>query len=261
MRGSRCCCARPIGCCRPPFALRAPPDKPAHRHAAVTRPLLPVVNVYAIVRAGRPGMIRTRSGHRLRQIACGPVAAVVRDVARLPVASPAQVRLYERHMRELAQRFPALLPARFGTVMPPEELGFILSARRQDFQRALTHVRGRAQMTVRVVCHDAKARRRRQSAAAIRTAAAMSGREYLRERAHEAAAQRVVPGFEPVRAALARWICDERVEHHDSVSTIYHLIPRSSSARYQQTLRQAADAADLAAVVTGPWPPYAFTSA
>ena len=218
-----------------------------------------MVNVYAIVRAGRPGMIRTRSGHRLKQVACGPVAAIVRDVTRPPAASPAQVRLYERHMRELAERFPALLPARFATVMPPDELTFILSARRQDFQRALTHVRGRSQMTVRVVGRDANARRR-QGAAAVRRDAATTGREYLRERAHDAAAQRVVPGFEPVREAVERWICDERVEHRDGVSTVYHLIPRSASARYRQRLRQAADAAGLPAVVTGPWPPYAFTS-
>ncbi len=281
MRGFRCCCARPIGCCRPPLARRAPAgtpvvrraqagqapphrahaDRPSHHQApAGGRPRPPVVNVYAIVRAGRPGMIRTRSGHRLKQITCGPVAAVVRDVRRPPVASPAQVRLYERHMRELAERFPALLPARFATVMPPDELAFILSTRRRDFQSALAHVRGRSQMTVRVVCRKANARAR-HGAAAVRRDAAMSGGAYLRERAHEAAAQRVVPGFEPVRAAVARWICDERVEHHDGVSTIYHLVPRSSSARYQQTLRQAAEAAGLPAVVTGPWPPYAFTSA
>ena len=203
-------------------------------------------------------MIRTSSGYRLTQIACGPIAAVVREVTRPPAPSAAQVRLYERHMRLLAERFPALLPARFATVMPLDELMFILSARRRDFLRALSHVRGRSQMTVRVVSRGATQRRRQ---AAVRRDVAMSGREYLRARAHDAAAARVVPGFEPVRAAVARWICDERVEHRDGVSTIYHLIPRSSSARYQQTLRQAAAAAALPAVVTGPWPPYAFTAA
>ena len=88
----------------------------------------------------------------------------------------------------------------------------------------------------------------------------MSGGDYLRARAREAAAQRRVPGFEPVRAAVARWVRDERVEHRDGVSTIYHLIPRASSARYRQALEDAAAAAALPAVVTGPWPPYAFAS-
>lgn len=203
--------------------------------------------------------MRTRSGHRLAQLRCGPIAAIVREVAGPPAASAERLRLYERHLRELAERFPALLPARFATVMPAGELMLVLSTRRREFQRALAHVRGRSQMTVRIVNRHAK-RRRPPGAAAVRRDAAMSGRDYLRARARDAAAQRVVPGFAPVRAAVARWVRDERVEHRNGVSTIYHLVPRASSAPYRQALQAAAAAADLPALVTGPWPPYAFTS-
>lgn len=203
--------------------------------------------------------MRTRSGHRLKRLTCGPVAAVVREVTRPPAATPSRLRLYERHMHELAERFPALLPARYATVMPAEELMFILSSRRRDFQRSLSQVRGKAQMTVRVV-NRAATQQEAGPARASREATAMSGRDYLRTRAQEAAAQRRVPGFEPVRAAVARWVRDERVEHRDGVSTIYHLIPRAASARYRQALQDAAAAAALPAVVTGPWPPYAFAS-
>ena len=227
------------------------------------------LNVYAIVRAEGPASIKTRSGHRLKRLTWGPVAAVVREVTRPPVASPAQLRLYERHMRELAERFSALLPARFATVIPADELMVILSSRRQEFQRALSHVRGKSQMTVRVpvapavrqtsVGAGAKQTSRRDASAAGGTIAA-SGRDYLRARAREAAEQRQVPGFEPVRAAVARWVRDERVEHRGGVSTIYHLVPRASSERYRQALQEAAAAAALPAVVTGPWPPYAFAA-
>ena len=105
--------------------------------------------------AGGPASIRTRSGHRLKRLTCGPVAAVVREVTRPPATSPAQLRLYERNVRELAERFPALLPARFATVMQADELMSILSSRRRDFQRALSHVRGKSQMTVRVLVASA----------------------------------------------------------------------------------------------------------
>jgi hypothetical protein len=217
-----------------------------------------VVNLYAIVRAGRTTAIRTRHGRQLKQITSGPIAAVVREVTSAPAASPAQLRRYDREMRELAERFPALLPARFATVMPADELMFILSSRRRDFQRALSHVRGKSQMTVRIVSGAATPQRRR--AAASRPQVAASGGEYLRARARDAAAQRVVPGFEPVRKAVARWIRDERVEHRNGISTIYHLIPRTSSTRYRQVLQEAAADAALSAIVSGPWPPYAFTS-
>lgn len=213
-----------------------------------------VVSVFAIVHAGGPASVRTPNGVPLRSIASGPIAALVRNVARPPAASPAQMRLYDRQMRELAERFTALLPARFSTVMPPDELRFILSSRRRELQRALAHVRGRSQMTVRIV------NRGRTPRAAGRSTVGATGSEYLRARAQEAAAARTVPGFEPLRAAVERWIRDERVEHRDDVSTIYHLIPRASSTRYRQALETAAAAAAVPAVVSGPWPPYAFTS-
>ena len=217
-----------------------------------------MVNLYAIVRAGRTRAIRTRNGRQLKQIRSGPIAAVVREVTRPPAASPGQLRRYDREMRDLAEQFPAVLPARFATVMPADELMFILSSRRRDFQRALSHVRGKSQMTVRIVSGAATPQRR--LAAAPHPDVPASGREYLRARARDAAAQRVVPGFEPVRKAVARWIRDERVEHRNGISTIYHLIPRASSTRYRQALQEAAADTALPAIVSGPWPPYAFTS-
>ena len=203
--------------------------------------------------------MRTRSGRQLKQIRSGPIAAMVREVTSAPAASPAQLRRYDREMRELAERFPALLPARFATVMPADELMFILSSRRGELQRALSHVRGKSQMTVRIVS-GAATPQRRPLAAASRPDVSASGRAYLRARARDAAAQRVVPGFEPVRKAVARWIRDERVEHRNGISTIYHLIPRASSTRYRQAVQEAAADARLSAIVSGPWPPYAFTS-
>ena len=227
------------------------------------------LNVLAIVRAEGPTSIRTRSGHSLKRLTWGPVAAVVREVTRPPAMSPAQLRVYERNMRELAERFSALLPARFATVMPADELRIILASRRREFQRALGHVHGKSQMTVRVPAASAVRRTSvsagakqmpRRDASHVSGTRSASGRDYLRARAREAAERRRVPGFEPVRAAVARWVRDERVEHRGGVSTIYHLVPRRSSERYRQALLEAAAAAALPAVVTGPWPPYAFAA-
>ena len=164
-------------------------------------------------------------------------------------------------MRELAERFPAMLPARFGTVMPADELMFILSSRRVGLSRALSHVRGRAQMTVRIMETEGREGAVTEGPPLHRSAISRSGRAYLRARAREAAAQRHIRGFEPVRAAVARLVRDERVERRGTVSTVYHLIPRASSERYRQALERALAAAALSAVVSGPWPPYAFAAA
>jgi len=168
--------------------------------------------------------------------------------------STENLRRYDGVMRELAARFPAMLPARFGTSVDEDELMFILSSRQASLARALATVRGRVQMTIRVLPRgDAAARALAQ--AAEERAAAVTGRDYLAEKARAA---RAVAGFEPVRAAVARWVRDERVERRGGLSSVYHLIPRSSADAYRRAVRTSAASSDLRLIVSGPWPPYAF---
>ena len=111
-------------------------------------------------------------------------------------------------------------------------------------------------MTIRIV-HRHPARERRPEPD---MPPPLTGRDYLRHRARAAAAQRAVPGFEPVSNAVARWVRDERVEQRGGVSSVYHLVPRSSADAYRRAVRLSAAAAGLTAIVTGPWPPYAFAA-
>jgi hypothetical protein len=158
-------------------------------------------------------------------------------------------------MRELAARFPAILPARFGTVVEESELMFILSSRRAALRQALTTVRGRVQMTIRVLSRgDAEGRALAKAEAG---GGAVTGRDYL---AGKARAGRAVAGFEPVRAAVSRWVRDERVDRRGGVSSVYHLIPRSSTVTYRRAVQAAAASTGLRLIVSGPWPPYAFAN-
>jgi hypothetical protein len=214
------------------------------------------VCVYALIRGTTdPAALRVGGGsERLRVIRFGPVAAVVRDASRPPAPTPANLRRYDHTMRELAGRFSALLPVRFGTCVSAEELAFILSSRRAALAHGLQRVRGRVQMTVRIV--GEKQEGVRVKAEPMPT----TGRGYLLGRARKAAADRDVPGFEPVRSAVARWVRDERVEHRAGVFTVYHLIPRASADAYRAAAGRAAVATNLHTVVSGPWPPYAFSA-
>jgi hypothetical protein len=157
-------------------------------------------------------------------------------------------------MQELAGRFSAIVPVRFGTQMAEDELRFVLSSRRRALARALAHVRRRAQMTVRIVRRPAAPERRAEPDMRL----PLTGRDYLRHRARAAAAARTVPGFEPVRNAVRRWVRDERVEHRGGVSSVYHLVPRASADAYRRAVQRSAAASGLTAIVSGPWPPYAF---
>jgi hypothetical protein len=218
--------------------------------------------VYAVVSAGRsPETFRSRSGERFRLVRRGAVAAVVSERARPSAPSPANLRRYDRTMREFAERFPAIIPARFGTWMAEEELITTLSSRRAVLAGALASVRGRVQMTVRVVA--GRGSRKGDGGHALSGASeaptSITGRDYLKARARAAAAARVVPGFEPVRDAVVRWVRDERVEHRGAVSSVYHLIPRASTDAYRRAAQTSADAAGLRVIISGPWPPYAFS--
>src|SRR5688572_26012950 len=170
-------------------------------------------------------------------------------------------------MRRLAARFPSLLPARFSTSFDDTaELSFVLRSRQDSLRRALAHVRGRVQMTVRII--EAAGAGEAGAGAKIpdivgrvpRSGPGVTGADYLRARAAAAARERDVAGFEPIRSAVRRWIRDERVEKHARIASVYHLIPRASAERYRSAASDAAAAAGTHSVISGPWAPYAFAS-
>ena len=216
--------------------------------------------VYAIVGARGTPSVPSRTGQRLRVVRSGTLAAVVSEVRRPPSPSAANLRRFERTLRGLAERFPALLPARFGTVMQAAELMFVLASRGPTLSRALQAVRNRVQMTVRLVTPRVQARQNRVAVDQRVARTSSSGRDYLIARARAAAAERTIPEFEPLRAAVMPWVRDERVERQGGVSTVYHLIPRGATERYRKALERAAAAEGVPAIVSGPWPPHAFTT-
>jgi hypothetical protein len=184
----------------------------------------------------------------LRRVTVGAVTAVVQIVRRPPKPTLRALRAFDRRLASLDRSVPAILPVRFGTgIADLAELTLILQARQQALRRSLRSVRGRVQMTVRIVNVEAPT---------PKSQPARSGSEYLRQRA----AARDVPGFAPLRAAVRRWVKDERVEKRERIASVYHLVPRGSVPAYRRALEAAASDAGLRVVVSGPWPPYAFAT-
>lgn len=184
----------------------------------------------------------------LQIVTVGRVSAVVGELPRRPSATHDVLARYDAVVGRLAERYTALLPARFATCVDRDELMFILRSRQQALRRALRHVRGRAQMTVRLVSDTT-------DVAPDSPSPAGKGIDYLRRRAAEAA----VPAFEPLRVAVKKWVRDERVEKRRGIATVYHLIPRGATEAYRRAMIARAGQVDLRAIVSGPFPPYAFT--
>jgi hypothetical protein len=221
------------------------------------------VCVYALTSAAMPpiGPIAGVARERLRAVRVGTITAIVGHVRRAPAPEESALRRFDRVVRRLFVAVPALLPARFGTCFDTlDELTTVLRLRQASLRRALREVRGRAQMTVRVIGAGGQpagplppSSRRQRTGRGTRAA---SGTDYLRDRA---ARERYVAGFGPVRARVGRWIRRERVDRRAGVATIYHLVPRAAAASYRAAVERTAAAAGLQCLVTGPWPPYAFT--
>ena len=221
------------------------------------------VRVYAITNSRTVPVIPG-----LRAIRVGTLAALVAGTRQAPVPSPANLRRYHRTIAAIADALPAALPARFGTLMTEAELAVVLDARAPSFSAALRRVRGRVQMTLRLT--GAPTRRGRPSpldaargalSASRRAdrppATPGSGRAYLRALAIR---DRDISGFDTVRDALRSWIEEERVERRGDVVTVYHLIPRRSSAAYARAAARSIPTAGFRGVVSGPFPPYAFSA-
>jgi hypothetical protein len=221
--------------------------------------------LYAVV-SGASGPLRAEgaAGERLRRVRVGGLDLVVGIVPRVPRPTAAALRRYDAAVRRLMDAHGSVLPARYATSAPSlDALASAALDRRDTLRRSLGLVRQRVQMTVRVF--TPRGPEGRAKAAVARggqpsRAASGPGRQFLSRRA----AELQVPGGEPLRAAVARWVRAERTERHDRgplAGSMYHLIPRGCAGAYRTAVERAAVRAGLTIVVSGPWPPYAFADA
>jgi hypothetical protein len=230
--------------------------------------------------AGEPLLVVTSGDGKSHAIA-GDLAGAI-TVTNPPVISAETLRAQDALVRELAARTGALLPARFGARFTDERaLRQTLDDLAIRLERALTRVRGREQMTIRVF-HEGSStasievpdsqgdssdsRVSRESNESSDDAPMGAGTRYMRRRAEEG--RRLPAAVEDLRAALADAIDDERVERGQSpvIGSIHHLIPRGSADRYRARLDEVAASPRFAASgirlrVSGPSPAYAFAEA
>ena len=209
--------------------------------------MTPVLLVYALTtRSASRVTTAGLAGGRLQRITVERIDAVVGEVARAPRPTARNLTAYDRIVTSLWEGNAAVLPARFGTAVHNRaELEFILRDRAKTLRDRLRIVRHRAQMTVRIVAPPSPFHLPPKP---------QSGRQFLELRAQT---QRV-PQFIPLRMAVRKWVKEERMQKEGRVATMYHLVPRAAVERYRKTMARAAEQAGVHAIVSGPWPPYAF---
>jgi hypothetical protein len=225
--------------------------------------------VYAIVgrRPSRQTFTRAKFP-RLRLVTAGTVSAVVADCDGKPPLSARALRGHDAVVRRVARVVPAILPARFGTIVDSESSVVILLKRwRKDLREALALVEGSEQMTLRLFAEDGGAGATDRSSGKGRIGGkgvaegdAPPGTRYLLRRAHEQATP-AAPELERLGEVLKAIVTAERIVRHDRgplILTAYHLIRRGEAAAYRRLLRRHATRLHNRVVASGPWPPYGF---
>jgi hypothetical protein len=209
-----------------------------------------LVYVYALV--DEPARTLRISRHRISFLDFGGVHAAVEKRASSPELSEISLQAQHAIVARLADRFDAILPARFGSLVETSELARIIDMRRRLLEGALGHVRGQAQMTVRLFGPEPRVRR--AAATPLTGAAYLAGRQAAARTALPRAAQRVRDTVKPV--VTAECIGQGRGQIR---VVLHHLLPRGRASEYRKLVQEAARGAGVERVaVSGPFAPFAF---
>jgi len=184
-----------------------------------------------------------------------PIAGVYVALERRADVPPVELGTLKRHhqtVERLANRVPAILPVRYGTLLTSDEIEEALEDRREELADALDLVRGRRQMTWRIAAG------RRQRAVESAEAPPLSGTEYLR-RASRSASASTAPAFRRVRACVGELAIAERYQRPTATlpESVYHLVDRAKVDAYQDASKDLRES-NKALTLSGPWAPYAF---
>lgn|GEM_PF-669615 len=200
------------------------------------------------------------AGEPLRRIGGGPVCAIAGCPADRPKPVATALAAHDAVVRRLGEQTPALLPARFGQILPDEQsLTEWLAAHAAELAEALVLVTGSVQMTLRVYG---------EGAAGLPESplepVGGPGTRYMEQRRREAEKERSLPEIAPLREALRPLLKAERIERPVSPAagrlraTAYDLISRETSDEYSRIVAATHLDDGWRVSASGPWPPYAF---
>jgi gas vesicle protein GvpL/GvpF len=200
--------------------------------------------VYALAAGPLPARIRV-GARSVRILRVGSIAVM----AGVPHERSLEEALRDQHsiVVELARRFDPILPVRFGARMTAARIAQVIRPSAHVLAKALSHVQGRRQMTMRLI-----------GPAAPVPPPATGGADYL---ARRLAAHTFPQEAASLRDALSRFVVDQRIQpgRGGIRVTAFHLVNRNDIEAYIEAAKDASEGiAPLRMSLTGPWPPFAF---
>ena len=191
----------------------------------------------------------TVGGRKLHSVTYDRIHVVYQRRSVVPPAADEELRAQHAVVVAIAGRAPAVLPARYGSLLAKHQLTAAIRQHETEILTALDRVRDHAQMTIRILG-------KRAPGTAVQSAAPISGTEYL-QRARRAADPPTTSAGEGVLSAVKPFVAAERRERGAGglLATVYHLVDVHKVERYTK----AAGGPVTGVIVSGPWPPFAFS--
>ena len=232
--------------------------------------------LYAIVRCGEPLTLDKQAGgeEALRNIPYQGVGAIIGDL--LPNKSAAttdNVLHHERIVEQLMEHF-TLLPVRFGTTLADDrQVESLLVARYPLFQRNLTRVANRIELSLKILWAGEQTQREIEGSNRLveDARAAMitvgPGKDYLMKRLQALAVtgemrRRATDLAEPIHRLLLTGAAEGTcalLASRDLVMSAHYLVEREQVSTFRHALaRLESERRDLHFLSSGPWPPYNF---
>jgi hypothetical protein len=202
---------------------------------------------------GAPDRPMTIAGRRLEILSIAGLNVAVERLPAPPTVSEAALRLQHTIVDRLGRTFGAIVPARFGSFVPVEELQQIVRLRRAALRKTLHKFRGRVQMTVRIVTPL------RADSVSTAGASTNSGTAYLNARRAALSSPRP-PLAAAVSDAVRALAHDERIQADGNPgrTALFHLIDRGDAKRYRAAVQSVPIPAGESVTMTGPYAPFAF---
>jgi hypothetical protein len=214
------------------------------------------IYVYAVAEGGAPARLRVL-GQSLRALRAADVSLIVERAGGDHEISEEALRRQHALVEALAGRLDPILPVRFGTSGLEGDLLRRAVASSAALRAALDHVRGMAQMTVRIHLPESSI-----ELPSRESTAGLTGTQYLERRRHDQAA--LAKHARALAAAAGPLVVDERTgppsrEAGPTRGAIFHLVRKRDVDAYRRAVASFARSLEPATVaITGPFAPFAF---
>ncbi len=215
-------------------------------------------------RARRPFALENLKGVNEAPVFAYPSGEFAVIVSEHQPATPLSQQSIFEHSRVISDCFRTVtvLPFRFGTIFDSDEaLRRAVRANRKAFTESVSHLRGKAEMHVKIVVKDGAV------AEAISEMPKGVGGEYLRklrdrasrERERQTKARALSMQVHKLFCPLEEDVVCKRTDSGNMHIDFAHLIESSTIAKYQNRYSAATrHFKDCQVTITGPWPPYHF---